>query len=74
MTRNKFRCPTIQIGQYVLRLVGGTNDIEQETSTDTLYLGQVDNGSGHLVFKLDTKVVVSANRVVIIPTTKTKFQ
>ena len=36
-----------------------------------LYLGQVDNDSGHIVFKVDTKVVVSVDSVVVIPTTKT---
>ena len=30
VTGNKFRCPTIKIGQYVQGLVGGTNDTEQE--------------------------------------------
>ena len=33
-----------------------------------MYLGRSDNSSGHIVFKLGTKAVVSANRVVVIPT------
>ena len=61
VTGNKFRCPKIQIGQYVQGLVGGTNDTEQERSIDALYLGRTDNGSGCVVFKFDTKVVVSVN-------------
>ena len=52
-------------------LVGGTNNIEQERSIDTLYLGRTDNRSDHIIFKLDTKVVVSVNRVVVIPTPQT---
>ena len=71
MTGNKFRCPTIRIGQYIQGFVGGTNDIERERSIDTLYLGQAENVSGHIVFKLDTKAVVSVNRVVVITTSKT---
>ena len=31
----------------------------------------VDNGSSHIVFKLDTKAVVLVNRVVLIPTPTT---
>ena len=34
-------------------------------------MGRADNGSGHVVFKLDTKAVVSVNRVVVIPTPAT---
>ena len=58
MTGKKFWCPTIRIGQYILGLVGVTNNIEQERTIDRMYLGQADNGSGHIVFKLDTKAVV----------------
>ena len=68
MTGKKFRCPKICIGQYVQGLVGGTNDTETERSIDSLYLGRSDNGSGHKVFKLDTKAVALVNRVVVIPT------
>ena len=66
VTGKKFRCPTIRIEQYIQGLVGGTN-----RSIDALYLGRAENGSGHIVFKLDTKAVVSVNRVVVIPTPKT---
>ena len=58
----------IRIGQYVQGLMGGTIDTEKEKSIDALYLGRADNGSGHSVFRLDTKVVVSVNRTVILPT------
>ena len=51
--------------------MGGTNDTEQERLINTLYLGFTDNDSGHIVFKLDTKVVVSVNRVVVTPTPQT---
>ena len=71
VTGNKFRCPKIRIGQYVQELVGGTNDTEQERSINTLYLGRTDNSSGCIVFKLNTKAVVSVNRVVAIPTQRT---
>ena len=59
VTRNKFRSPTICIGQYIQRLVGGTDGIEQERSIDALDLGQAENSIGHVVFKLDTQAVVS---------------
>ena len=68
---NKLSCPKIQIGQYVQGLVGGTNDTEQERSISTLYLSHMDNGSGHIAFKSDTKAVVSVNRAVVIPTLRT---
>ena len=48
--------------------MGGTNDTKTERSIGSLYLGRSDNGSGHIVLQLDTKVVVSVNRVVVIPT------
>lgn len=51
--------------------MGSTNDIEQERSINALYLGRADNGSGHNVFKLDTRAVVSVNRVAVIPTPQT---
>ena len=38
---------------------------------DALYLGRAENGSDHIIFKLDTKAVVLVNRVVVIPTPKT---
>jgi hypothetical protein len=37
---------------------------------DALYIGRADNGSGHVVFKLNTKLPVSINRVTIIPTSE----
>ena len=36
-----------------------------------MYLGKLDSGSGHIVFKLNTKVGVSVNRVVVVPTSPT---
>ena len=53
------------------RISSGTNNIEQERSINALYLGRAENDSGYIVFKLDTKAVVSVNRVVVIPTLKT---
>ena len=70
VTGKKFRCPNVRIGQYIQGVIGGTDNTEQERSINALYLGRADNGSGHIVFKLDTKAVVSANRVVVIPTSK----
>ena len=32
-----------------------------------LYVGRADNGSGHCVFKLDTKQPISINRITLIP-------
>lgn len=71
VTENKFRYPTICLGQYIQKLLGSINNTELERSINVLYLGQVDNDSGHIVFKVDTKVVVSVDSVVVIPTTKT---
>jgi hypothetical protein len=68
VTGKKFRCPSIRIGQYVQGHTGGTNSTDQERSIDALYIGRADNGSGHEVFKLNTKQPVSVNRVTIIPT------
>ena len=59
--------PTTKCGQYVQGHVGGTNDTEVERTVDSLYIGANDNGSGHWVFKLDTKERVSVNRVTVIP-------
>jgi hypothetical protein len=69
VTGKKFRCPSIRIGQYVQGHTGGTNDTGEERSIDSLYLGRADNGSGHEVYKLSTKQLVSVNRVTEIPTT-----
>jgi hypothetical protein len=68
ITGKKFRCPSIKIGQYVQGHTGGSNDTEQKRSIDSLYIGRADNGSGHVVFKLNTKQLVSVNRVTPIPT------
>jgi hypothetical protein len=74
VTGKKFRCPSVRIGQYVQGLTGGTNSTEQERSINSLYIGWADNGSGHTVFKLSTKKVVSVNRVTTIPTSKSNIQ
>lgn len=50
--------------------MNGTDNTEQERSINTLYLGHVDNDSGYSVFKLDIKLVISINRVVVIPTSQ----
>jgi hypothetical protein len=70
VTGKKFRCPSIKIGQYVQGHTGGTNDTDKERSVDSLYIGRADNGSGHVVFKLNTKQPISVNRVTVIPTTE----
>jgi hypothetical protein len=69
VTGKKFRCPSIKIGQYVQGHTRGSNDTDVERSINALYIGRADNGSGHEVFKLNTKQPVSVNRVTIIPTT-----
>ena len=71
VTGKHFRFPTIRIRQYIQGLGGGTNSTDQERSIDALYLERVENDSGHIVFKLDTKAIVSVNRVVLIPTPST---
>jgi hypothetical protein len=73
VTGKKFRCPSIRIGQYVQGLLGqtgGSNSTDEERSVDALYIGRADNGSGYIVFKLNTKQPVSVNRVTPIPTTE----
>jgi hypothetical protein len=66
----KFRCPSIKIGQYVQGHTGGSNSTDEERSVDALYIGRADNGSGHTVFKLNTKQPISVNRITIIPTSE----
>jgi hypothetical protein len=61
VTGKKFQCPSIKIGQYVQGHTGGSNNTEQERSIDSIYIGRADNGSGHVVFKLNTKQPVSVN-------------
>jgi hypothetical protein len=70
VTGKKFRRPSIKIGQYVQGHTGGSNKTDQERSIDSLYIGRADNGSGHVVFKLNTKQAVSVNRVTVIPTSE----
>jgi hypothetical protein len=69
-TGKKFRCPSIKIGQYVQGHTGGSNSTKQERSVDALYIGCADNGSGHVVFKLNMKQPVSVNPVTVIPTSE----
>jgi hypothetical protein len=61
VTRKKFRCPSIKIGQYVQGHTGRSNSTDKERSVDALYIGCADNGSGHTVFKLHTKQPISVN-------------
>ena len=56
-----FRLPHTPMGQYVQVHVGGSNSMEEERTVDLLYIGRADNGSGHWVFKLDTKQPMSVN-------------
>jgi hypothetical protein len=69
VTGKKFRCPSTKIGQYVQGQTGGSNSTDEERSIDALYIGRADNGSGRIVFKLNTKQPVSVNRITPIPTT-----
>jgi hypothetical protein len=50
------------------------NDTDQERSIGALYIGRADNGSGHVVFKLNTKQPVSVNCVTIIPTSEANMK
>jgi hypothetical protein len=70
ITGKKLRCPSIRIGQYIQGHTGGTNSTDQERLIDSLYIGRAGNTSGHEVFKLNTKQVVSVNRVTVIPTSE----
>jgi hypothetical protein len=74
VTGKKFWCPSIKIGQCIQGHTGGTNDTDQGRSIDALYIGRADNGSGHVVFKLNTKQPVSVNRVTIIPTSEANMK
>jgi hypothetical protein len=69
VTGKKIRCPSTKIGQYVQGQTGGLNSTDEERSIDALYIGRADNGSGHIVFKLNTKQPVSVNRITPISTT-----
>jgi hypothetical protein len=70
VTGKKCRCPSIKIGQYVQGHIGGSNSTDQERCVDTLYIGRADNGSGHVVFKLNTKQPISVNQITVIPTSE----
>ena len=63
----QLQLPTTKCGQYVQGHVGGPNDTDVERTIDSLYIGRNDNGSGHWVFKLDTKECISVNRITVIP-------
>ena len=63
----QLQLPTTKCGQYVQGHVGGPNDTDIKRTIDSLYIGRNDNGSGHWVFKLDTKEHVSVNRITVIP-------
>ena len=54
--------PTTKCGQYVQGHVGAPNDTDVERTIDSLYIGRNNNGSGHWVFKLDTKEQVLFTR------------
>ena len=70
ITGVRLHLPTTKCGQYVQGHVGGPNDTDVERTVDSLYLGRNDNGSGHWVFKLDTKERISVNRITVIPMSK----
>jgi hypothetical protein len=74
VTGRKFRCPSIKIGQYVQGHTGGSNSTDEERSINALHIGRADNGSGHIVFKLNTKQPVSVNCITLIPTTKATIE
>ena len=63
----RLHTPTTKCSQYIQGHVGGSNDTDIERAIDSLYIGRNDNGSGHWVFKLDTKERVSVNRLTVIP-------
>jgi hypothetical protein len=74
VTGKKFRCPSIKIGQYVQGHTGRTNSTNQERSVDSLYIDRADNGSGHVVFKLNAKQPISVNQVTVIPATEATIE
>ena len=55
----KLQVPKYKTGQYVQGHVKTTNDTGEERSVDSLYLGPANNGSGHIVFKLQTNEPIS---------------
>ena len=69
ITRKKFRVPQHEIGDYVQAhtVPNVSNDTGEERTVDALYLGPLDNGNGHDVFKLSTKQKISARKVTLIP-------
>lgn len=71
MTRNKVRCRTVRVGQYIQWVVSSTDNTEQEKLINALYLGLTDNDSGHILFRWDKNTVVLGNRVVVIPRPQT---
>ena len=70
VTGIRLHTPITKCGQYIQGHVGRPNNTNVEITIDLLYIGRNDNGSGHWVFKLDTKECVSVNRVSVIPMSK----
>ena len=62
--------PTTKCEQYIQGHVGGPNNTDVKRTIDLLYIGRNDNGSGHWVFKLNTKEQVSVNGITVIPMSK----
>ena len=67
MTGKKLHIPKCNIGQYVHGHLPTTNDTDIPRTTEGLYLGTNDNGTGHYIFKLETKKKISVPRVTVAP-------
>ena len=61
ITGMKLQVPKYKIGQYMKGHVETINNTGGEHSDDSLYLGRANNGSGHIVFQIQTRQPISVS-------------
>ena len=67
ITGKKLRVPACDIGEYVMGHQKTTNDTGTSRCVEGLYLDPSDNGTGYLIFKLDTKQPVLMKKLRSLP-------
>ena len=67
----KLQIPKCQVGEFLIGHQYSTNNTEKPRGFDALYLGPNDNRTGHSVFKISSKRVVSVPRCTPTPTADT---
>ena len=70
VTGKVLRIPTCKIGEYVHGHLPTTNKTDKPRTIEGLYLGPDDNGTGHHIFKLNTKQPINVPRITKAPMTQ----